>query len=147
MLPAVSFLLKNCFAKLGSSVVLYKFWDCFFCFWWRGSNFLSFAAAAAKLLQSCPILCDPIGGSPPGSPSPGILQARTLGWVAISFSPLHEFLYSWCVQSLAFKIFIMLRLVYLQLMGTSSYWFLWFFLCPFGHKSHCAVYQNSSVQY
>ena len=44
------------------------------------------AAAAAKLLQSCPTLCNPIDGSPPGSPVPGILQARTLEWVAISFS-------------------------------------------------------------
>ena len=44
------------------------------------------AAAAAKSLQSCPILCNPIDGSPPGSPIPGILQARTLEWVAISFS-------------------------------------------------------------
>ena len=44
------------------------------------------AAAAAKLLQSCPTLCDPIDGSPWGSPIPGILQARTLEWVAISFS-------------------------------------------------------------
>jgi len=44
------------------------------------------AAATAKLLQSCPTLCDPIDGSPPGSPVPGILQARTLEWVAISFS-------------------------------------------------------------
>ena len=44
------------------------------------------AAAAAKLLQSYPTLCDPIDGSPPGSPVPGILQARTLEWVAISFS-------------------------------------------------------------
>jgi len=43
-------------------------------------------AAAAKSLQSCLTLCDPIDGSPPGSPVPGILQARTLGWVAISFS-------------------------------------------------------------
>ena len=42
--------------------------------------------AAAKLLQSCPTLCDPTDGSPPGSPVPGILQARTLEWVAISFS-------------------------------------------------------------
>ena len=42
--------------------------------------------ASAKLLQSCPTLCDPIDGSPPGSPFPGILQARTLEWVAISFS-------------------------------------------------------------
>ena len=44
------------------------------------------AAAAAKSLQSCPTLCDPIDGSPPGSPVPGILQERTLEWVAISFS-------------------------------------------------------------
>ena len=43
-------------------------------------------AAAAKSLQSCPTLCDPIDGSPPGSPVPGILHARTLEWVAISFS-------------------------------------------------------------
>ena len=41
---------------------------------------------ALKSLQSCPTLCDPIDGSPPGSPVPGILQARTLEWVAISFS-------------------------------------------------------------
>ena len=46
----------------------------------------SAAAAAAKPLQSCPALCDPIDGSPPGSPVPGILQARILEWVAISFS-------------------------------------------------------------
>ena len=44
------------------------------------------AAAAAKSLQSCPTLCNPIDGSPPGSAIPGILQARTLEWVAISFS-------------------------------------------------------------
>ena len=44
------------------------------------------AAAAAKSLQLCPTLCDPIDGSPPGSPVPGILQARILDWVAISFS-------------------------------------------------------------
>ena len=42
--------------------------------------------AAAKSLQSCPTLCDPIDGSPPGSPIPGILQARTLEWVATPFS-------------------------------------------------------------
>ena len=46
----------------------------------------SAAAAAAKALQLCPTLCDPIDGGPPGSPIPGILQARTLEWVAISFS-------------------------------------------------------------
>ena len=44
------------------------------------------AAAATKSLQLCPTLCDPTDGSPPGSPVPGILQARTLEWVAISFS-------------------------------------------------------------
>ena len=49
-------------------------------------NLFVTAAAAAKLLQSCPTLCDPIDGGPPGSPNPGILQARTLEWVAISFS-------------------------------------------------------------
>ena len=48
--------------------------------------YVFFAAAAAKSLQSCPTLCDPRDGSPPGSPIPGILQARTLEWVAISFS-------------------------------------------------------------
>ena len=47
---------------------------------------ISAAVAAAKLLQSCPTLCDPINSSQPGSPVPGILQARTLEWVAISFS-------------------------------------------------------------
>ena len=46
----------------------------------------SISAAAAKSLQSCPTLCDPTDGSPPGSPVPGILQARTLEWVTISFS-------------------------------------------------------------
>ena len=46
----------------------------------------SLPAAAAKSLQSCPTLCNPIDSSPPGSPIPGILQARTLEWVAISFS-------------------------------------------------------------
>ena len=49
-------------------------------------SFLNTPAAAAKSLQLCPTLCNPIDGSPPGSPVPGILQARTLEWVAISFS-------------------------------------------------------------
>ena len=55
----------------------------------KGGNvcvYIIHAAAAAKLLQSCPTLCDPIDGSPPGSPVPGILQARTLEWGAISLS-------------------------------------------------------------
>ena len=53
--------------------------------------------AAAKSLQSCPTLCDPIDGSPPGSTVPGILQARTLEWVAISFSSA----WKWKVKSLS----------------------------------------------
>jgi len=50
------------------------------------SNFLEEISAAAKSLQSCPTLCDHMDGSPTGSPVPGVLQARTLEWVAISFS-------------------------------------------------------------
>ena len=49
----------------------------------RDSNTITVAAAAAKSLQSCPTLCDPVDSSPPGSPVPGILQARILEWVAI----------------------------------------------------------------
>ena len=52
---------------------------------WKNSSAHK-TAAAAKSLQSCPTLCDSIDGSPPGFPVPGILQARTLEWVAISFS-------------------------------------------------------------
>ena len=52
----------------------------------EGNGGSAAAAAAAKSLQSCPTLCDPIDDSPPGSPVPGILQARILEWVAISFS-------------------------------------------------------------
>ena len=55
------------------------------------------AAAAAKSLQSCPTLCDPIDGSPPGSPVPGILQARTLEWVVISFSNAWQAGFFFCV--------------------------------------------------
>ena len=53
---------------------------------WTHMIIIMAIAVAAKLLQSCLILCDPIDGSPPGSPVPGILQARTLEWVAISSS-------------------------------------------------------------
>ena len=52
--------------------------------------FVSIATAAAKSFQLCPIMCKPIDGSPPGFPVPGILQARTLEWIAISFSNAHE---------------------------------------------------------
>ena len=66
-----------------------------------GSEIYTFsgAIAAAKPLQSCPTLCDPIDGSPPGSPVPGILQARTLEWVAISFS--HAWKWTVKVKSLS----------------------------------------------
>jgi len=61
---------------------------CLVVLWRQAFNYewLIRSAAAAKSLQSCPTLCDPIDRSPPGSPVPGILQARTLEWVAISFS-------------------------------------------------------------
>ena len=66
------------------------------------------AAAAAKSLPSCPTLCDPIGGSPPGSSVPGILQARTLEWAAISFS-------SACMQAKSLQLYPALC----DLMGSS----------------------------
>ena len=58
--------------------------------WYKWKRFAKAAAAAAKSLQSSPTLCDPIDSSPPGSPVPGILQARTLEWVAISSSNTWE---------------------------------------------------------
>ena len=74
---------------------LYRFISrlCYLLHWFAFSDFMPvpycfnyYAATAAKSLQLCLTLCDPIDGSPPGSPVPGILQARTLEWVAISFS-------------------------------------------------------------
>ena len=56
-------------------------------------HFLSLPFAAAKSLQSCPTLCDPIDGSPPGTPVPGILQARVLEWGAIAFSGIDSIIY------------------------------------------------------
>ena len=70
--------LGMCLASCYMSLINIKVWELLF------NN--SAAAAAAKSLQLCLTLCDPIDGSPPGSPVPGILQARTLEWVAISFS-------------------------------------------------------------
>jgi len=58
----------------------------------EGSGGKGHMYAVAKSLQSCPTLCDPIDSSPPGSPIPGILQARTLEWVAISFSRTYVYL-------------------------------------------------------
>ena len=63
---------------LDHMVILLNFWE-------TAVLFYTAAAAAAKSLQLCPTLCDPKDGSPPGSPTPGILQARTLEQVAISF--------------------------------------------------------------
>ena len=64
------------------------------------------AATAAKSLQLCLTLCDPIDTSPPGSPVPGILQARTLEWVAISFSNIHDV--SLPYLSFSFCVFILI---------------------------------------
>ena len=83
-------LLQGIFPTQGSNPGLLHFRQILYHLSHRKNNrFLWFsitAAAAAKSLQSCPALCDPIDSSPPGSPVPGILQARTLEWVAISFS-------------------------------------------------------------
>ena len=68
------------------SETLSHVWIVLSCVSERQSTSFFAAAAAAKSLQSCPTLCDPIDGSPLGSSVPGILQARTLEWVAISFS-------------------------------------------------------------
>ena len=80
---------------------------------------LLFAAAAAKSLQPCPTLCDPIDGSPPGSPIPGILQAGTLGWAAIYFSCL---------------LFRLLQLISISTLTFSSlllYFTQQYYICPF----------------
>ena len=61
--------------------------------------------AAAKSLQLCPTLCNPLDSSPPGSPVPGILQARTLEWVAIAFSDIHIYVYM-CVCVCVCEIYI-----------------------------------------
>ena len=73
---AVQWLIRLCISNAGD-MGLIPGW---------GTKIAHAAAAAAKSLQSSPTLCDPMDGSPPGSPVPGILQARTLEWVAISFS-------------------------------------------------------------
>ena len=63
---------------------------CLLISWLQSFSAVALAAAAAKSLQSSPTLCNPVVGSPPGSSVPGILQARTLEWVAISFSNRYE---------------------------------------------------------
>ena len=71
---------------MGQEPCLYRAWYQERAVFLLGATFQSAAAAAAKSLKSCPTLCDPIDSSLPGFPVPGILQARTLEWVAISFS-------------------------------------------------------------
>ena len=108
-----------CFLSLDLSLALFFFfffWFFFDCVWgWVDISSLQLihfkfvkaafiwnweiAAAAAKSLQSCPTLCSHIDGSPPGSPIPGILQARTLEWVAISFSNAWKWKWSYSVVS------------------------------------------------
>ena len=78
LLPSVFPQIRVFSSELALPIRWPKYWSFSFC--------ISPAAAAAKSFQSCPTLCDPRDGSPPGSPIPGILQARTLEWVAISFS-------------------------------------------------------------
>ena len=88
---------------------------------------------AAKLLQSCLTLCDPVDGSPPGSPVPGILQARTLEWVAISFSnkgktDTHKVYSPKCKQHMFFwmleleMILIFFLLIYISFMKASYFY-------------------------
>ena len=69
--------------------------------WLKKVHLVFYAAAAAKSLQLCPTLCDPIDGSPTGSPVPGILQARTLEWVSISFSNAWKWKWKVKVKSLS----------------------------------------------
>ena len=78
-LPCFFIFIESCHYSLDQSLM--EAWISFLLPLFRSS-------AAAKSFQSCPTLCDPIDGSPPGSPVPGILQARTLEWVAIAFSDL-----------------------------------------------------------
>ena len=70
-------------------------WSSFENFIYDWILFVFFCSATAKSLQSCPTLCDPKDSSPPGSPVPGILQARTLEWVAISFSSAWSEKWKW----------------------------------------------------
>ena len=79
-------------------ICIYKI-DSLYFILWLYNNYVTAAAAAAKSLQSCLTLCDPRDGSSPGTPVPGILQARTLEWVAISFSNAWKWKWSRSVVS------------------------------------------------
>ena len=78
-------------SKMHSTILILNIQDinavfCLFFFPPENGICSGFTTITTKSLQSCPTLCDPIDGSPPGSPVPGILQAKTLEWIAISFS-------------------------------------------------------------
>jgi len=90
------------------------------------SLIISAAATAAKSLQLCPTLCDPIDGSPPGSPVPGILQARTLEWVAISFSNAGKWKVK--VKSLSCLRLIISRSIYIAANGIICSFYGWVIL-------------------
>ena len=84
-------IIENCYNFFIICLVEFTIWAWCFLFWKASNYWFNFlnryaAATAAKSLQLCLTLCDPIDGSPPGSLVPGILQAKTLGWVTISFS-------------------------------------------------------------
>ena len=88
ILKSYSKLKQRWFCK-GAGCLALVLYNCSNSIWWpflTSISIASYSAAAAKSLQSCPALRDPTDGSPPGSPIPGILQARTLEWVAISLS-------------------------------------------------------------
>ena len=107
-------------------------------------------AAAAKSLQSCPTLCDPRDNSPPGSPVPGILQARTLEWVAISFSSV----WKWKVKVKLLSHVWLFATPWTEAyqappsMGFSRqmYWSGLPLPSPFGHLDVLIWYQGSSLQ-
>ena len=99
-----------------------------------------FAAAAAKYLQSCPTLCDPINGSPPGSAVPGILQARTLEWVAISFSNGYALYGEVKISSVAQSCPTLCDLKDCSTPGFPVYHQLWEFAQTHVHRVHDAIH-------
>ena len=85
---------------------------------WYCRNLLAAAATAAKSLQSCPTLCNPIDGSPPGSAVPGILQARVLEWVPLP-SPIHFTSYFQTSNTVLLTVIIMLQITFPVLFSKS----------------------------
>ena len=106
--------------------------------------------ATAKSLQLCPTLCDPIDSSPPGSPVPGILQARTLEWVAISFSTPNTIVYkwTWIVISISRKLWFVkaAHILYLENNYISHGTFFWgAFYSSFNPSSNISVHKELSA--